>query len=222
MLWFGIQNIRRTLVLTSKHLNMWGVTFFVVCLVVNTWFVLFSGILTCSSISSTYVVVVSSLNTSGAACMIVYNCWKPKSCLFLLSFRVWKGKSNIFFCLKTSKYTSQTLPYAFQPPKILHLHGFLHFNLEKYQSSSHSWFLTSDYLIHGSFWVFKALNRRAVPTVFLYSIRKRWSHLSWSSLASKSNSDSLFNDCFTLNILFYSLWGLLTSKYINKIYIDAI
>ena len=129
MLWFGIQNIRRTLVLTSKHLNMWVVTFFVVCLVVNTWFVLFSGILTCSSISSTYLVVVSSLNTSGAACMIVYNCWKPKSCLFLLSFRVWKGKSNIFF--------------AWKPLNTRARRYFMHFNLQKYYTYMVSCILTS-------------------------------------------------------------------------------
>ena len=154
--------------------------------------------------------------------MLVYNCWEPESCFFLLPFSVFRGKWNISLSWKASKYTSQTILYAFTPLKTLRVHGLLHFNLQKHQSTFDSWFLTSQYLIHSSFSVFKALNTCAVPIVFLYSIWKRWSHLSWSSLASQNNSDTTFDDCFTLNTLFYRFWGLLTSKYIHRIYVDAI
>ena len=139
----------------------------------------------------------------------------------LLLFSVFKRKWNISWCLKTSKYTSQTLLYAFQPQKTSHVHGLVHFNVKKHQSSFDSWFLTSQYLIHCWFWVFEALNTCAVPFVLLYSVYKRSSYFSWSSLASKNNSDTLFDDCLTLNTLFYCFWGLLRSQYINRIYVDA-
>ena len=58
--------------------------------------------------------------------------------------------------------------------------------------------------------------------LLLYNVEKRWSHPSWSGLASKNNSDALFDDCLTLNTLFYCFWGLLTSKSNNRIYVDAI
>ena len=119
--------------------------------------------------------------------MIVDNCLQPESCFFLLPFRVLKRKSNIFSCLKTSKYTSQTSVYAFQPLRISRVYGLLHFNLEKHQSLFDSWFLTIEYLIHGSFWVFKALSTSAVPFVSLCTVHKRWSDLSWSGFASENN-----------------------------------
>ena len=58
MLWFGLQNINRTFVPTSKPLNMLGGTLFVICLLLNTLFLLFCSILTCNFISGTYVAVV--------------------------------------------------------------------------------------------------------------------------------------------------------------------
>ena len=38
---FGLQNLNRTFLLTSKPLNMWGSTLFIVCVVLNTLFLLF-------------------------------------------------------------------------------------------------------------------------------------------------------------------------------------
>ena len=142
--------------------------------------------------------------------------------LFLLTFRILKHKSNISSCRKISKYTSQTLVYPFQPLKTSRLYGLLHFNLEKHQSLFDSWFSTIQYLIHGLFWVFMDLNTCLVPFVLLYSVHKRWSHLSWSGLASKNNSDTLFHKCLTVNTLFYRFWGLSTSKYINQMSVDAL
>ena len=119
--------------------------------------------------------------------MIVDNCLQPESCFFLLPFRVLKRKSNIFSCLKTSKYTSQTSVYAFQPLRTSRVYGLLHFNLEKHQSFFDSWFLTIEYLIHGSFWVLKALSTSGLPFVFLYTMYKPWADLPWSGLASENN-----------------------------------
>ena len=141
---------------------------------------------------------------------------------FLLPFGVLRRKSNISWCLKTSKYMSQTLLYVFQPLKTSRAPGMLHFNLEKHQWSFDSWFLISQYLIHGSLLVSKTLNTCGIPIVFIYSVRKRWWHLSCSSLASKNNSDTLFDDCLILNTVFYRFLAVLTSKYINQIYVDAI
>ena len=137
--------------------------------------------------------------------------------LFFLPLSISKRKSNISWCLKTSRYTSQNLIYPFQPAKTSHVNGLMHSNVEKHQSSFDSRFLTSQFLIHGWFWVFKPLNKCTVPFLLLWTMYKLWSHISWSGSASKNNSDALFNACFTLNTLFYCFWDLLTSKYINRI-----
>ena len=132
MLSFGIQNINCTLVLTSKTLNMLCGTLFVVCVLVNRWFVLFFGILICNRIRGTYLVAVYLLSKLDAACMFVYNHSQPESCFFL-PFSLLKCKSNISSCLKISEYMSQTLLYALQPLKTSPVHSFLNFNLKKHQ-----------------------------------------------------------------------------------------
>ena len=58
MLLFGPQNINCTFVLSSKPLNMLEGTLFVVCLPLNTLFLLFCGILSCICISGIYLVAV--------------------------------------------------------------------------------------------------------------------------------------------------------------------
>ena len=64
VLFFGLENTNRTFVPTFKALNMLDGTFFVVCLLVNTLFVLFWGILTLNCISRKYLVALYTVNTS--------------------------------------------------------------------------------------------------------------------------------------------------------------
>ena len=105
---FGLQNTNRTFVPTSKALNMLDWALFVVCLLVDTLFLLFSGILTCNCISRTYLVAVYSLNTPSTPC-----------CLFLTAKNIPLGfgvvlrpsKHQPYLCsnFKSSKYVRLSL-----------------------------------------------------------------------------------------------------------------
>ena len=80
---------------TSKALNMLDWALFVVCLLVDTLFLLFSGILTCNCISRTYLVAVYALNTPSTPC-----------CLFLTT-------ENVPFIFDAMIWTSKHQPYDF-------------------------------------------------------------------------------------------------------------
>ena len=94
---FNFQNINRTFLLTSKHLNMLGCTLFIVSFPLNKLFLLFFQffvfvpfccILTRKSINHTYLVEVYTLNNPKAFCFFFYNHQKRNIYHFLISFRL--------------------------------------------------------------------------------------------------------------------------------------
>ena len=92
---FGFENINCTFVPTSKPVNMLDGALFVDCFLVNTLFLLFSGILTCNYISLTYLVTVYTLNTRSTPC-----------CLFITT-------ENVPFIFDALTSTSNSQPYYF-------------------------------------------------------------------------------------------------------------
>ena len=103
MLCFGLQNINRTFVPTLKGLNMLDGALFVVCLLVNTLFLLFCGIFTWNCISHTYLVAVYTLNTENTPCCLFI---RTKNVPFIFDAMISTSKQqpDQFSFFETSKY----------------------------------------------------------------------------------------------------------------------
>ena len=127
MLRFGLENINRTIFSSSKHLNILAETWFVVCLPLNAFFLLISGISKRKYINYTYLVAVSSVNRAST-----------RYCLFLtaenvvLSFGfvlwLWKNHAHLFTNFETSKYLRWRLGCCLFPSKYVISALLSHFN----------------------------------------------------------------------------------------------
>ena len=100
---FGLQNIYRTVFPSSKHLNMLDGTWFVVCLPLDTFLVLISGISTSKYINYTYLVAVSTVNRPNTPyCLFLTAENVPLTFGFVLW--LWKNHAHLFSNFETSKY----------------------------------------------------------------------------------------------------------------------
>ena len=91
VLCFGLQNINRNFVPTSKPLNMLGGTLFVACFLASRFFLLFSSILTSNCINRTYLVAVYTLNTGNTPCCLFV---RTKKVPFIFHAMIWTSKQQ--------------------------------------------------------------------------------------------------------------------------------
>ena len=99
MLRFGLQNINRTIFPSSKHLNMLDGTWFVVCLPLNAFFLLISGILKSKYINYTYLVAVSRVNRPSTTDSLFLTA-ENVPLTFGLVLWLWKNKAHLFLTSK--------------------------------------------------------------------------------------------------------------------------
>ena len=128
VLWFGLDNINRTFVPTSKPLNMLDRALFVVCLLANTLFLFFSCILTCNCIRCTYLVAVYTLNTPATPCCLALT---AENVPFLFDALIWTSKHQLydFSILEIPKYVRRYLVSCLFASKYIFSSDFRHFNL---------------------------------------------------------------------------------------------
>ena len=118
MLRFELQNINRTIFPCSKHLNMLDETWFVVCLPLNAFFLLISGISKRKYINYTYLVAVSSVNRpSTRYCLFLTAENVPLTLGFVLW--LWENHAHLFSNFETSKYLRYRLVRYLFPSKYL-------------------------------------------------------------------------------------------------------
>ena len=128
VLCFGLQNINRNFVPTSKPLNMLGGTLFVVCFLASRFFLLFSSILTCNWISRSYLVAVYTLNTWNTPCCLFA---RTKKVPFIFDAMIWTSKQqpDQFSIFETSKYVRRYFVCCLFASKYIICAVFRHFNL---------------------------------------------------------------------------------------------
>ena len=127
VLFFGLGKTKRTFFLTLKPQNILHGALFVVYFLLNTLFLLFSGILTCNCIRCAYLVRVYTVNTSSTP-----------YCLFLttenvpLTFGVvlwsWKHQPNLCSYFQSCKYVRRYLVSCSSACKLFISAVLRHFN----------------------------------------------------------------------------------------------
>ena len=128
MLWFGFQNINPNIFPCSKHLNMLDGTWFVVCLPLNSFFLLISGILTSKYINYTYLVAVYTVNRpSTHYCLFLTTENIPLAFGFVLCPS--KNHAHLFSNFETSKYLRWRVVCCLFPSKYVISGLSWHFNL---------------------------------------------------------------------------------------------
>ena len=103
VLFFGFAKTTSTFFPTWKPLNILDGTLFVVYFLLNTLFVLFSGILTCNCISCVYVVAVYTINTPSTPYCLLLTA-ENVQLNFGFVFRLLKNDAHLFPYFETSKY----------------------------------------------------------------------------------------------------------------------
>ena len=129
MVYFGIQNINRTFLCTSKPINMLGSTLFVGCLLLNTMFLLFFTVdllLHQRHLSSS---IFDSKNKNCTCFQLSNHCW-PFLFLFFEVFKrlIETGKMKMLHFRKTWRFkTSALRSYLFPCVWIYFFYRFLAF-----------------------------------------------------------------------------------------------
>ena len=127
VLFFVFRKTTRTFFATWKPLNILDGAFFFVSFVLNTLFLLFSGILTCNCISCAYLVAVYTLNRPTTR-----YCWfltaKNVASIFDAMISTSQHKPYHFSIFQTSKYIRRNLVCYFLPSKCFFSFDFRHFN----------------------------------------------------------------------------------------------
>ena len=125
---FGLQNINRTFVPFSIPRNMMDRGLFVVRLLVNTLFLLFSGILSSICIRRTYLVAVYTLKTrSTPYCLFL----RVENVTVTFGVVLWLSKHQPYLCsnFETSKYVRLSLVCCLFACRYVISAVFRHFNL---------------------------------------------------------------------------------------------
>ena len=164
MVSFGVQNMNRTFLITSKLLNMLGGTSFVVCFLLNTLFLLFFT-----------VPAVIPL----AAPILLHFKFEKHDSYFAFSFlATFDFFYSLFWGFLNNKYIHWTLLVSWKSPKAQLFPLCKHFNISKHQRHLVCVLLVSNYVLSTGF--------------LSFNLKMHQPCLSWCHFHSKCTKPTLF------------------------------